>query len=125
MTKKRQRYYFDVKIKIARALFFLNAVTWLGFAIYLYREMTGLDNRLSAVIIAIFMLGNAVALFISGLLIHRRVKWGYYFSIAVVALNIILTFTDQFGVADFLVLLLDTVLFMILISLSNLYFSKS
>ena len=87
--------------------------------------MTGFDNRLSAVIVAIFMLGNAVAMFISGLLIYRRIKWGYYFSVAVVALNIILTFTDQFGIADFLTLLVDIVLLMILISLSNLYFSKS
>ena len=34
--KQRQKYYFDIKLKIARALFFLNAVTWLGFGIYLF-----------------------------------------------------------------------------------------
>ena len=122
---KRHKYYFDIKLKIARALFFLNALTWVGFGIYLFLEMTGFNNRLSAVIVAIFMLGNAAAMFISGLLIYRRIKWGYYFSVAVVALNIILTFTDQFGIADFLTLLVDIVLFMILLSLSNLYFSKT
>jgi hypothetical protein len=122
---KRQKYYFDLKLKIARVLFFLNTLTWLGFGVYLYRQMTGFDNRLSAVMVAIFMLGNAIAMFISGLLIYKQSKWGYFFAVAVVAINIILTFTDQFGLADFLTLLVDIVLLMILISLSNLYFSKS
>ena len=123
--KRKEKYYFDVKLKIARAMFFLNALIWLGFSIYLFREMTRNDNGLSATLIAVFMLGNAVAMFASGLLIYKRIKWGYYFSVAVLALNILLTFTDQFGIADFLTLLVDIVLLMILVSFTRLYFSKS
>jgi hypothetical protein len=125
MSRKQQRYYFNVKLKIARALFFVNALTWLGFAVYLYLDMVRSGNDLSAVIIALFMVGNAAAMFIGGLLIYKRIKWGYIFAIAVLALNIFLTFTDQFGIADFLTLLVDIVLLMILISVSNLYFAKS
>jgi hypothetical protein len=71
------------------------------------------------------MLGNAAAMVFSGVLIHRRIRWGYYFSLAVLALNILLTFTDQFGIADFLTLLVDIVLLMILFSFQRLYFSKA
>ncbi|MBI5841109.1 MAG: hypothetical protein HZB19_13515 [Chloroflexi bacterium] len=119
---KRDRYYVGAKVKVARALFFANALIWVGFAIYIFMEMTSLGNGLPAYLVSFFMLANAGAMLGSGIMIAKRMRWAYFFGIAVLALNILLTFTDQFGVYDFITLLADIVILMILVSMSRTYF---
>lgn|SRR5512147_2728305 len=122
--KKKERYYFDVKIKIARALFYFNALLWLGFSIYLYRDISSFNKGVSAFLAPLFLLVLAASMLASGMLIARRIKWAYYFGITALALNLWFNFTGMFGVFDFVSILVDIVLVMILISCNRLYFAK-
>jgi hypothetical protein len=74
-----------------RTLFFLNAVLWLGYGIYIYYDMAVLNNnRSSADIVTIFVFVNAVAMLVSGIQFGRLEKWTYYFALVVVP-NTLLT----------------------------------
>jgi len=101
---------------VIRALFYLNALIWLGLAAYTFFGMVYVNNGLSAVMVAIFMVGNAFAMFLSGNMIGRGKKWAYYFGVFVLGINILLTFTDQFGLLDLLTFILDVVILGFLIS---------
>jgi hypothetical protein len=109
-------------IKAAQALFFLNAAIWLAFAIAApARIARSTGQPLAAVVVAILMLGNAAAMLVAGLALARRTRWLYYFGIAVLLVNILLTFTDQFGLWDFITLALDVALLGLLIDTRSYY----
>ena len=125
MRKKQQKYYFDIKIKIARVLFFVNALIWLGFSIFLFRDMTRLNSGTSAFVAAFFVLTIAGTMLASGIMIAKRIGWAYYFGLIVLALNIFLSFIGEFGVFTFISILVDIILLMILFSFQRPYFSKA
>ena len=77
MRKKQQKYYFDIKIKIARVLFFVNALIWLGFSIFLFRDMSRLNSGTSAFVTAFFVLTIAGTMLASGIMIAKRIGWAY------------------------------------------------
>lgn len=123
---KRRAKAFNTRLIIAQALFFLNTFIWLGLAAYVLYDMTVINNnRLSAVLVGIFMLGNAAMMLVNGILLGKRQTWAYYFAVFVLTVNIILTFTDQFGFWDLLTLIVDLILFVILLSIRKPYLSKS
>lgn len=105
-------------IRTAQALFFLNTAIWLVFGLVsIYRVLSRVgEQTLTAWVIAIFMFGNAVAMFFSGFLVARRNRYGYYFALAVLIVNILLTFTDEFGIFDLVTLLIDLVLLVLLVA---------
>jgi MFS family permease len=101
----------------AQALFYMNAVIWLVFAI---ASIAGIlihnpEQALMSWLIAILMLGNAAALLLSGVLMPRSGRPGFLFALAVVLANIMLTFTDQFGTLDLITLLMDLLLLVLLL----------
>jgi lysylphosphatidylglycerol synthetase-like protein (DUF2156 family) len=104
-------------LKAAQALFFLNAAIWLAFGVVsLVRlKSTNPDFAVTAAFIAVLMFGNATAMLVSGWGIGKRWKWFYYLALAVLAVNILLTFTDEFGAFDFITLVIDLVLLGLLI----------
>jgi hypothetical protein len=106
-------------VKIAQALFFLNTLIWFIIGVIsLDRVMDGYPGQaVMETIIAAMMFGNALLMLVSGLWIGKPGKASFFFALAVLAINIILTFTDQFGWTDFGTLLIDlTILGLLLVT---------
>ena len=108
----------------AQGLFFLNAAIWLVFGIvtlipFADAMRIGGDEELALtammIAIAILMFGNAGAMALSGALLGKRRLLFYLFALAVLAVNIVLTFTDQVGALDWITFGIDLVLLGILI----------
>lgn len=113
------------KTKAAQALFYLNALIWLGFGLYTLMNMLGRypDGTITVYVIGFMMLGNVGAMCFSGILLGWQNKWFYFFAVFVLVSNIVLTVTDQFGFFDLTTLILDLVIFWLLISIRKNYLS--
>ena len=102
-------------VRAARVLFFLDAAIWLALGITsLFRVSRGPTTMITAIVIGVLMFGNAGAMMVSGFGLG---KWRgfYYLALAVLLVNIVLTFTDQVGLLDILTFALDLVLLILLI----------
>jgi len=104
-------------LHLAKSLLYLDAAIWLVFGI---ASLIRLANHSSAgwltlLIVAALLFVNCGAMLIAAWGIGRRWRPFYYFALLLLAGNIILTFTDQFGWFDFITLLLDCALLGILI----------
>ena len=100
----------------ARGLFFLNAAIWLVFGMVTVVRLAGNAGQgVTAVVVAVLMFGNAGAMALSGVLLGRRRVLFYLFALAVLVVNILLTFTDQVGALDWITFAIDLVLLGILI----------
>ena len=100
----------------AQGLFFLNAAIWLVFGIVSVVRLVGNAGQgVAAMVVAFLMFGNAGAMALSGALLGQRRLLFYLFALAVLAVNIVLTFTDQVGALDWLTFTIDLVLLGILI----------
>ena len=110
-------------VRVAQALFFLNAVIWLVLGVVSLVRMTNgnPDHTITAWIVAILMFGNAGAMLWSGVGIGKQQKRFYYLAVAVLIVNIILTVTDQFGILDLITLVIDLALFGLLIATRKRY----
>ena len=109
--------------KTAQILFFINAMIWLVFGLFTLSGMASRYPGHSMVyIVGVLMLGNVIALALSGFLLSKHNKWFFFFAVFVLVINILLTFTDQFGLFDLATFLLDFVLFVLLISIRKQYF---
>jgi hypothetical protein len=103
-------------LRWAQGLFFLNAAIWLVFGIVSAVRLAGNAGQgMTAVVVAVLMFGNAGAMALSGALLGKRRLLFYLFALAVLAVNIVLTFTDQVGALDWITFALDLVLVGILI----------
>jgi hypothetical protein len=60
-------------------------------------------------------------LLLSGVGIGKRNKIFYYFAIVLLAINIVLTVTDEFGLFDLITLIIDLVLLGLLIATGRKY----
>jgi hypothetical protein len=111
------------RVQLAQALFLANAVIWvlIGAATVLRMAGGSAEQRASAVVIAILMLGNAGAMLVSAVGLGRRSRLLCLFAIAVLVVNIILTVTDQIGLLDVLTGALDVVLLVLVISMWGRY----
>jgi len=96
-------------LKLARGLFFLNAAIWLVLAVLGFIR-TGTGTAGWHAILSALMIVNAVILAWFGLQIVSGRAWIFFLAITYVAVNQVLTITDQFGWFDALILLLNLVL---------------
>lgn len=97
-------------VRAARALFYVNGAFWLVVAVYsVIRQPAGASANpaLVAWVIAILMLGNAAAMQWLGWGIGRQNRRFYVLGIVWLAINILLTLTDEFGLYDLLILVLN------------------
>ncbi len=62
------------------------------------------------------MIGNALAMLACAIGLGRRSRLFYYLSLAVIAFNLLLTITDQVGLFDYLTLLLDLLILVLLVA---------
>ncbi|MAT96682.1 MAG: hypothetical protein CL608_06020 [Anaerolineaceae bacterium] len=102
----------DKLIHLGQRLFWLNAAVWLIFSLWsmAWVGQGTISSTVTIWIVAILMIGNAVAFLWCSWAIQKQADWYRYIVIAILGVNILLTFTDQFGIFDFLTLLLDLVL---------------
>ncbi len=95
----------------AQGLFFLNGGIWLVLAVVSLIRFGGNGvQAVTALAVAILMFGNAGAMAVSGALLGRRRLLIYLFALAVLMVNIVLTFTDQVGPLDWITFAIDLVL---------------
>jgi len=71
------------------------------------------------------MFGNASAMCLAGWGLERRNRWFYAFALVVLGINIILTFTDQVGIYDWITLAIDLILLALLILVRKEYLNPS
>jgi hypothetical protein len=61
-------------------------------------------------VITFLMFGNVGAMLVAGLWLGRQSRWAFIFALALLLVNILLTFTDQVGFFDIITALLDLLL---------------
>lgn len=106
-------------IRAAQALFFLNALIWVGFGVssFLRLGSAGPGQSGVALIVAALMFGNAAAMLLAAVGLGKRNSLFDYFAVAVVVVNIILTVTDQFGALDLATLVIDVIVLGLLVGI--------
>jgi len=105
-------------IRAAQMLFFLNTGIWIGLGLgNLVKLVNGHSNStITGLIIAVLMFGNALVMLVCGVSLGKQHRRSFYLALVVLVVNIILTVTDQFGLVDFITLVIDLVLLGILIA---------
>jgi hypothetical protein len=122
MKPKTSILHSDRRVHLAQILFFLNALIWLVFML-LFLSDSALE-RFSTFLVSGLMFGNALAMLLAGLGLGWTNRLAYLFALALLVVNILLTFTDQFGLLDFLTLLLDLVILGLLVAVLKIYFHR-
>jgi len=98
-------------LEIVRGGFFFNAVIWIILGIYtILRTARKPNQSIMMLVIAILMFGNVGAFIFCGLTIGKKSRIIFLVSILVLAVNIILSVTDEFGLLDLLTMLVDLVI---------------
>jgi len=96
--------------QIVRALFLLTVAILVVFGIGSLLRINVSPNRaILYVFYALIMFGDAAIMFFCALQLNKKTMWAYYLSVLVLALNIVLTILDQFGLVDLFFLLLNLV----------------
>jgi predicted MFS family arabinose efflux permease len=114
------------KKSIVRILFYLNAILWLVYSIYTYFDMAVVNhNELSADIATIYVFVNAIAMFVSGLILGKLQGPSFYFAIVVAILNIILTILNLTDLIFMIAFVLDIAIVWLLMNIRDGYLLKS
>lgn len=112
-------------IKWAQGLFLLNAAIWFVLGVLSFARLGGNGSRgVTELVVAILMFGNSGAMALSGAVLGRRRLHFYLFALAVLAVNLVLTFTDQVGVLDWITLAIDLVLVGILVAARRQFYGE-
>lgn len=104
-------------IKTAQVLLGMDAIIWTGLGVFSFVVQAGKYPDQTALyhLVALIMFANALAMLLSARLVGKRKKVFYVFTLAVLLVNILFTFTDQVGVVDLMTFFLDLAIFIILI----------
>jgi hypothetical protein len=103
----------SIMLKMTQALFFANAIVWFLFGIISLIRVIEVSSGIRW-ILTIMMIANAAVLVWFGITIVEGLTQVFFLAIVYTALNIVLSITDQFGWVDFLVLLLNLCLLVLL-----------
>jgi len=122
--KRKSKRYNPARRDIVRVLFFLNALFWLGFGIYVVLDMFNNLNVSSAIFVGIFMFGNAGLMIWSGTLLSQPQKWKYYFALIIILINIFYTLSVQFGFLDVITFVLDLIILLMLVFFQKEFLSN-
>jgi hypothetical protein len=112
-------------VKAAQVLFIVNGAVWLLLAVTTLAGAAASTpfDRVSG-LLGSLMLGNAAAMWVAGAGLGRCERLPFFFAIALLAINILLTFTDQVGVLDIATLLLDLALLVLLLATRKRYLKR-
>jgi hypothetical protein len=105
-------------VTAARWLFVVLGVIWVAFGISSLLRLESASRNVPLallLIITLLMFVNALLLILVGWCIGRGNWLYFYFGLLLLAGNIFLTFTDEFGLFDLLTLIINVLLLVILI----------
>lgn len=104
-------------ILIARWGYVLLGIFWFVLGLLSVADFINSGGTFSGFdwIISCLVFLNALGLVFIGWMLGKGQPWIYYFGLFVLGMNILLTFTDQFGIIDFIYLVLCTSLFVYLL----------
>ena len=111
-------------VKAARWMFVLLGAIWLLFGVWSITRISAGGGNLSSMMLAVItllMFINAAVLIWIGWGIGKGYRLYYYFGLLVLAGNIFLTLTDEFGVYDLITLILAVGLLILLIVTRSKY----
>ena len=96
-------------VVLAQSLFWFNTLLWLVFGIMGILRLANANTTPIFIlwVITILTFGNAGAMLAAGLWLGKRAKRSFFFALAVLGINILLTFPDQVGFFDILTALID------------------
>ncbi|MFZ2486536.1 MAG: hypothetical protein WAZ19_00310 [Anaerolineae bacterium] len=103
-------------LKFVRVLFVINALVWLSFAFGMARR-AGIADQEQAIgytVVAVLLAGNAAAMLLAGWVLRWRSRLSFIFAAALLLVNLLLTFTDQVGLWDWLTAALDALMLALL-----------
>ncbi len=120
MTKK------PITVTLVFALIFLNAFVWLGFTILLAWNLHPAlpDSPVIRWIMGILAFGCAGTLITLAVLLGRRNRIAYFLSAGLLALLVVLTFTDEVGWVDAIYLVLAGIPLLLMIKDRSWYLEK-
>ena len=96
-------------LKATQSLFFLNAAVWVVFGVLgLFEALDGGSSL--RWVLSILMFANAAVMVWLGVVIGSGRKQIFFLAILYMALNVVLSITDQFGWIDALILLLNLIM---------------
>lgn len=111
---QRNRAGRPLIVLVTQAAFVLNAVIWIVLGVIFLRSVS--DHISSGWIVGVLMFGNAAMLAGIGWGLGTKYsRWAYYLALPVLLLNIVLGVTDQVGLVDVLVLVLNAVMLVLLL----------
>lgn len=107
----------SISLRAAQILLYINAAIWLilGIATLLRLSRSNLESPITLWIIALLMASNAGMMLLTGWGLGTGSRLLYFLALTVMAVNIILTFTDEFGLLDFITLVTDLIILALLI----------
>ena len=114
-------------VTAARWMFVLQGVIWLLFGVWSITRLSNSGGNLSCKmlgIISMLMFVNAIVLIWIGWGIGKGQRLYYYFGLLVLAGNIFLTLTDEFGVFDLVTLVFAVGLLILLIVTRSKYLTN-
>jgi hypothetical protein len=127
ITPSESRRTMDVPLKInmARIFFCVNAVLWLGYVVYIYYDMAVRnDNQTAADIVTLFSFVNSGLLLFSGIKFGKPQQWVYYFALAVVIFNTLLSLFNIIDLYFLVSFILDLLILWAIIPLRKNYLSN-
>ena len=128
MIKKRNKKIDTLAPKIATAqfMFYVNALIWFGFGIYIFVEMLKAGNFASTIFfISFFLLINVGAMVFCAITIGRRDAWAYYFSIFIIVLNGFFTGASEFEAFNIIAFVIDVIIFVFLLTIGRAYLAQA
>ncbi len=119
-------------LRVTQVLFFLNSAIWLSISAWsVFRiASNGEANLISSVVVAVLMVGNAAAFLAIGVglksgLLGFGARPFFFLGFIVLSVNILLTFTDQFGILDLATLVVDIIAVFMLVIVYRQWFLHS
>ena len=114
-------------VKLARSLFFALGVFWIVLGVVsVARILLGpVASSMTAWLVAGLMFPNAAILFWLGWGIGRRSRSFWYLGVLYLAAVIVLTITDQFGILDLAVLIVQALLLSLLLGTRKIYLAPA
>ena len=108
-------------LKLTQILFFVNTAVWLVFGVLGFTQAITSTSDLR-LIYSVLMVANAAVLLWFGVVIVRAQNHIIFLAILYMALNVVLSITDQFGWIDAIILLLNlTILGLLFVTRQRLH----
>ena len=114
-------------VRMATWLFYLNGGIWLTLAGLTYAQRSGGSNEreVGTLIAAILMVGNAMAMIVAGWGVGRYLRPVWLFGVMILLVNIVLTFTDQVGWADWATFAVDAILLAVMAAVGRQFWLEA